>query len=43
MNDVALLTATDSELMTSIRATYGDDYADEIIAHIEAQKSQITG
>jgi hypothetical protein len=40
-NDASLLTATESELMTAIRATYGEVYADEIIANIEAQKSQI--
>jgi hypothetical protein len=40
-NDASLLTATESELMTAIRANYGDDYANEIIAGIEFQKSEI--
>lgn len=40
-NDATLITATESELMTAIRTTYGDDYANEIIANIEAQKLEI--
>jgi hypothetical protein len=40
-NNATLLTATESEFMIAIRAIYGDDYANEIIANIEAQKSEI--
>lgn len=35
------VTTTEGELMQAIRATYGDDYANEILANIEHTEASI--